>query len=39
MKPLAILLLLLGAAAGADDLLPQSFAKDRYVKTIVEGVY
>ena len=38
MKSLAILLLL-GAAAGADDLLPQSFAKDRYVKTIAKSPF
>ena len=38
MKPLAILLLL-GAAAGADDLLPESFAKDRYVKTIAKSPF
>ncbi len=38
MKPLAILLLL-GAAAGADDLLPQSFPKDRYVKTIAKSPF
>jgi hypothetical protein len=38
MKPLAILILL-GAAAGADDLLPQSFAKDRYVKTIAKSPF
>ena len=38
MKPLAILLIL-GAAAGADDLLPQSFAKDRYAKTIAKSPF
>ena len=38
MKPLAILLLL-GAAAGADDLLPQSFAKDRYAKTLAKSPF
>ena len=38
MKPLAILLLL-GAVAGADDLLPQSFAKDRYAKTLAKSPF
>ncbi len=38
MKPLAILLLL-GATANADDLLPQSFAKDRYAKTLAKSPF
>jgi hypothetical protein len=38
MKPLAILLLL-GASAGADDLLPQSFAKDRYAHTLAKSPF
>ncbi len=38
MKPIAILLLL-GAAAGADDLLPESFAKDRYAKTLAKSPF
>ncbi len=38
MKPLAILLLLT-AAAGADDLLPQSFSKDRYAATLAKSPF
>lgn len=38
MKSLAILLLLT-AAVGADDLLPQSFAKDRYAATLAKSPF
>ena len=38
MKPLAILLLFT-AAAGADDLLPQNFSKDRYAATLAKSPF